>query len=134
MLRLKLLEYYGMVARFGHQECARPKLPFRALKFSPSSSLCCAFQRDIHAPSVRLNLLADLPRQVHNAPVYGCHSQHDRLLRSSKIHQRRHLSVTSPWCFPLRNYPSPIPELNIIMSAQYNVRNSPPHPSPTYLQ
>ena len=33
---------------------------------------------------------------------YGCHSQHDRLLlRSSKVHQRRHLSITSPWCLPL---------------------------------
>ena len=35
------------------------------------------------------------------APVYGCHSQHDRLLRSSRVHQRRHLSITSPWCLPL---------------------------------
>ena len=35
------------------------------------------------------------------APVYGCHSQHDCLLRSSKVHQRRHPSVTSPWCLPL---------------------------------
>ena len=55
-----MLEYYGMVAKFGHQECACPKLPFRPLKFSPSRSLCGAFQRDIHAPSVRLNLLTDL--------------------------------------------------------------------------
>ena len=35
------------------------------------------------------------------APVYGCHAQHDRLLRSSRVHQRRHLSITSPWCLPL---------------------------------
>ena len=35
------------------------------------------------------------------APVYGCHSQRDRLLRSSKVHQRRHLRITSPWCLPL---------------------------------
>ena len=35
------------------------------------------------------------------APVHGCHSQRDRLLRSSKVHQRRHLRITSPWCLPL---------------------------------
>ena len=35
------------------------------------------------------------------APVYGCHSQRDRLLRSSKVHQRPHLRITSPWSSPL---------------------------------
>ena len=35
------------------------------------------------------------------ARVYVCHSQHNRLLRSSNVHQRRHLSITPPWCLPL---------------------------------
>ena len=111
-----MLEYYGMVARFGHQECARPKLPFQPLKFSPSRSLCCAFQRDIRAPSVRLNLLAGLhilvsPRRgaFHLSPLlagFQCcvHRSRNSCSRSSV----------------------PIPELTMIMIAQYNVRNYPP--------
>ena len=69
-LRVNLLEYYVIVARCRQQECERAKLLFRALQFSPSNSFCYAFQRDIHALSVGLNLFADLPRQVcHGAGV-----------------------------------------------------------------
>ena len=71
-LRVNLLECYVMVARCRQQECERAKLLFRALQFSPSISLCCAFERDIHALSVRLSLFADLPRQV-------CHGASARL-------------------------------------------------------
>ena len=165
-----------MVARFGHQECARPKLPFRPLKFSPSLSLCCAFQRDIHAPSVRLNLLADLHILV--SPRRGAFHWNALLVRALPAWMRgrkQHYSSKRSMCNPYfveshitktenyglnsigenhenfltdtaaailagfqccvhrsRNSCSrsfvPIPELTMIMIAQYNVRNYPPPP------
>ena len=166
-----------MVVRFEHQDCARPKLPFRPLKFSPSRSLCCAFQRDSHAHSVRLNLLADLHMLV--SPRRGAFHLSALLVRAlpawmrgRKQHYSYKRSMYNPYfleshitktenyglnsigenhenvltdtaaailagfqCCVHRSRNScrsfvPIPELTMIMIAQYNVRNYPPHPLP----
>ena len=44
----------------------RPKLVFRTPEFSPAPSRRCASERNIYVLSVRLNLFADLLRQLHH--------------------------------------------------------------------
>ena len=55
------------------------------------------------------------------APVYGCHFQHNCFLRSSKVNQQRHLSITSPWRLPLVCASGCCPDLATLGSRGHSV-------------